>query len=230
MSQMRLIDRISPLHTLPWRALRCGLRNTGIGIYHAALHMPGFGAMRYTRQSPVPRTFKMWFAQRILGINRKAYWPVHFTSKVNQPQNIVVGIDTCPGYEPGCYIQGLGTVIIGDYTRIAQNVGIVSANHVAEDNSIHDKSQTVRIGDYCWLGMNSVVLPGVELGDFTVVGAGSVVTKSFPEGYKVIAGSPAKVIRELDPDKCVRNQLEHEFVGYIPAEQFEKFRAEKLWV
>lgn len=46
--------------------------------------------------------------------------------------------------------------------------------------------------------MNSTVLPGVVLGDHTVVGAGSVVTKSFPEGWQVIAGNPAKVIHKLE--------------------------------
>ena len=45
--------------------------------------------------------------------------------------------------------------------------------------------------------MNSVILPGVTLGDHTVVGAGSVVTKSFEQGYCVIAGNPARIIREL---------------------------------
>lgn len=42
--------------------------------------------------------------------------------------------------------------------------------------------------------MNATILPGVELGDHTVVGAGSVVTRSFPEGYYVIAGT--------QPDWC----------------------------
>ncbi len=45
--------------------------------------------------------------------------------------------------------------------------------------------------------MNSVILPGVQLGDYTVVGAGTVVTKSFPKGRCVIAGNPAKVIKEF---------------------------------
>ena len=52
-----------------------------------------------------------------------------------------------------------------------------------------------------WLGMNSVILPGVTLGENTVVAAGAIVTKSFPEGWCVLAGSPAKVIKNIQKIK-----------------------------
>jgi acetyltransferase-like isoleucine patch superfamily enzyme len=172
----------------------------------------------------------MWFMQKVLGFNRKVYWPVHFTSKINQYKHIVIGVETNPGYEPGCYIQGIGKVYIGDYTRIAQNVGIISSNHDLYDSSRHDHSSVVKIGSYCWLGMNSVILPNVTLGDFTIVGAGSVVTKSFPEGYCVIAGNPAKLIKQLDKDRCKPYKNEPEYIGFVPKEKFEDFRKRNLWI
>ncbi|HEX2723676.1 MAG TPA: acyltransferase, partial [Gemmatimonadaceae bacterium] len=199
-------------------------------VYLAARHLPWFRFVRETEESQNPRTFRIWFFQKVLGFNRGAYWPVHFTSKVNQWQNILVGCDTSPGYEPGCYIQGLGRVTIGDYTEIAQNVGIISANHDVYDHRMHDLAAGVRIGSYCWIGMGAVVLPGVELGDFTVVGAGSVVTRSFPEGYVVIAGNPARVIRTLEPEKCVRYRYKHEYRGYIPAREFARWKEYRLWL
>lgn len=172
----------------------------------------------------------MWFFQKVLGFNRGAYWPVHFTSKINQWQHIVIGVETNPGYEPGCYIQGLGKVFIGDYTRIAQNVGIISSNHDLYDSRKHLHDTEVRIGNYCWLGMNSVVLPGVTLGDFTIVGAGSVVTKSFSEGYCVIGGTPAKIIKYLDKAECKPYKNLPEYIGYMRKEKFEAFRKKRMWV
>ena len=210
-----------------WRFLK---RKTRLFIYHALIALPWFHYIRNTRHSPVPCTFRFWFWQKILGFNREAYWPVHFTSKINQYKHIIIGVETNPGYEPGCYIQGIGKVYIGDYTRIAQNVGIVSSNHDLYDSSHHHLEQEVHIGNYCWLGMNSVILPDVVLGDFTIVGAGSVVTKSFPDGYCVIAGNPARLIRNLEKEKCIAYKNQPEYIGYIRKEEFENFRKNNLWI
>ena len=182
-----------------------------------------------TIQTQTPITLKYIFWQKILGFNKKVYWPVHFTSIVGTPNNICVGIDVSPGYMPGCYIQGMGKVYIGDYTQISANVGIISANHDLYDTRKHISS-TIRIGKYCWIGMNSIILPNVELGDWTIIGAGSVVTKSFTEGYCVIGGNPAKIIKKLDKEKCVTYKNEYEYNGYIKAERFEKFRKNFLKV
>jgi acetyltransferase-like isoleucine patch superfamily enzyme len=81
-------------------------------------------------------------------------------------------------------------------------VGLISANHDLIDNTKHIKAEPIRIGKFCWIGMNAVILPSVILGDFTTVGAGAVVTKSFPEGYCVLAGNPATVIKYLDKETC----------------------------
>jgi len=189
--------------------------------------LPFFRFIRETRNTQTPITFRHWFRQRIMGRSRYVYWPVHPTSLVMYPQNIYAGIETCPGYMPGCYIQGLGKIYVGDYTQIAPNVGIISANHQLYDNSEHDLRE-VRIGKYCWLGMGCLIMPGVTLGDYTIVGAGGVVTRSFPEGYCVIGGNPARVIKQLDKEKCVFHKSSFEYNGYIPSPKFEAFRQKFL--
>jgi len=180
-----------------------------------------------TRGTQTPITFKMWFFQKVLGFNRKVYWPVHFTSIVSGHKNIYAGIDTCPGYMPGCYIQAIGNIYIGDYTQISANVGIITANHDLNDSTKHIVKK-VHIGKYCWLGMNVMILPGVELGDHTIVGAGSVVTKPFPNGYCVIAGNPAKVIKILDKEKVITHKCRFEYNGYVKSSEFDDFIEKNL--
>ncbi|MDN5091633.1 hypothetical protein [Aliarcobacter butzleri] len=48
----------------------------------------------------------------------------------------------------------------------------------------------------CWIA-NVVIMPEVSIGNNVIIGAGSIVTKSFPSNC-VIAGNPAKIIRELN--------------------------------
>ena len=51
------------------------------------------------------------------------------------------------------------------------------------------------IGDYCFIGVRSIIMPGVKIGNEVIVGAGSVVTKDISNNC-IVAGNPAKVIKE----------------------------------
>lgn len=187
--------------------------------------LPYFSFIRKTTEYQCRINFETWFNQKVLGLgskgNKKAYWPVHSSSVIVNPDNIYAGIDTCPGLMNNCYIQGIGKIIIDDYTQIAANVKIISANHDLYDTRKHIPS-TVKIGKYCWIGAGATILPGVELGDFTIVGAGSIVTKSFENGHCVIAGSPAKLLKELDPEKCIKYEYKEKFYGYLTLKALKK--------
>jgi len=87
--------------------------------------------------------------------------------------------------------------MMGKGTQIAPNVGLITANHDLNDLTKHLPARNIMIGEKCWIGMNSVILPGVTLGDRTIVGAGSIVTKSFIGGNCIIAGNPAEFIRGI---------------------------------
>lgn len=58
----------------------------------------------------------------------------------------------------------------------------------------------VVIADHVWIGANSVILKGITIGEGAIVGAGSVVTKDVPP-YTIVAGNPAKIIREIPLDE-----------------------------
>lgn len=185
---------------------------------------PHFRFFKKTRMDEYPITLPVWFRQKVMGKNAAAYWPMHPSSVVSYQQNILIGKGVFPGYMPGCYLHGVNKIYIGDYTFIAPNVGIMSGNHDLHDLRLQTPGDPVRIGAYCWLGMNVMILPEVVLGDFTIVGAGAIVTKSFEEGYCVIAGNPARVIRKLEKADCVRFESKTEYIGYVPINQFDGFR------
>ncbi len=177
-------------------------------------HLPFTCHLIRTSGTACPITIRTWILQKLLGFNRHAYWPVHPASIVGDPRRIRVGIGTSPGLSPGCYLQAINGIEIGDYSVLAPNVGLISANHDPHDITRHIKTRPLKIGNFCWIGMNAVILPGVELGDHTVVAAGAVVNKSFPDGYCILAGVPAKIVRKLDPTNVVEHRNPYEYIGY----------------
>lgn len=143
--------------------------------------------------------FQAFIWQKIIGINKHVPWPVSFKIAVVAPENIDFHIDDLNNFmTQGNYFQAANAkLIIGKGTYIAPNVGIITENHDLKDPDKRSGGRDVIIGSKCWIGFNAVILPGVILGDHTVVGAGSIVTKSFPEGYCVIAGNPAKIVKKI---------------------------------
>lgn len=141
--------------------------------------------------------------QKLLGFNRNVPWPVSPRIIISNYKNIIFDVDDINNFQGfGNYFQNFkAKIIIGKGTYIAPNVGIITANHDPCNLDEHLDGKDVVIGENCWIGMNSVILPGVVLGSRTIVGAGSVVTKSFPDGNCIIAGVPAKIIKKLECNK-----------------------------
>lgn len=141
--------------------------------------------------------------QKLLGINRHIPFPVSHNSVYGKAEDIYFDVDDMNNFQHfGCYFQNWngGIITIGKGTYIAPNVGLITENHNMYDLDTHEEPKDITIGKHCWIGMNSVVLPGVILGDYTIVGAGAVVTHSFLEGHCVIGGVPALKIKDLDKD------------------------------
>jgi acetyltransferase-like isoleucine patch superfamily enzyme len=105
-------------------------------------------------------------------------------------------------------IVGHLRIDIGDDVWTGPNVYITDQNHGYEDIDQPISRQTqpereVVIGDGCWLGTNTVVLPGARIGRHVTVGAGSVIGGVLPD-FSVAVGSPARVVRFHDGTAWVR--------------------------
>ncbi len=96
----------------------------------------------------------------------------------------------------------IGPVKVGNDVRLAQNVVLSGLNHNYDkiDSPIHVQGVSTKpivIEDESWIGANVVVVPGVTIGKHSIVAAGSVVTKNVPE-YSVVAGNPARILKQYD--------------------------------
>jgi acetyltransferase-like isoleucine patch superfamily enzyme len=61
-------------------------------------------------------------------------------------------------------------------------------------------SAPIKVSRHAWIGARAVILKGVTIGEGAIVGAGSVVTKDVPP-YTIVAGNPARVVRELTDEE-----------------------------
>jgi maltose O-acetyltransferase len=94
-----------------------------------------------------------------------------------------------------------GNLTIGDRVSIAPRVTLVTSSHPNHSRirSFAPTSQgPIIIEDDAWLGAGCVILPGVRIGRGSVVGANSVVGQDVPPLH-VVAGQPARTVRELVP-------------------------------
>lgn len=95
----------------------------------------------------------------------------------------------------------IGPVAIGNHVNLAQGITVTGLNHRFDDSKQPIDKQGVStkqviIGDDVWIGANAVILPGVTIGSHVVVAAGAVVTKDVPS-HSLVAGVPAKIIKEI---------------------------------
>lgn len=142
------------------------------------------------------------WSRNILRLAPRMPWPVSLGCTVSNPRNIEFDPDDLNNFQTtGTYFQcSDAKIYVGKGTYIAPNVGLITANHDPSDPSMHLQGEDIVLGCECWIGMNAVILPGVNLGAGTVVAAGAVVTKSYVEGSVILAGVPARVIK-LIPKK-----------------------------
>ncbi len=136
------------------------------------------------------------------GKNLGVFAPLHCEYGVN----INVGNECFFNY--GCTLLDVSPITLGDGVWLGANVTLATPNHplVAEErlnanypDGRHDLefSDPIVIEDGCWICSGAIVCGGVTVGKNSVVAAGAVVTRDVPPN-SLVAGVPAKVIRQID--------------------------------
>ena len=158
-----------------------------------------------------------WLAKLIYGKSGRDLWRDVYTReiqrqvksfgkclRVNGPssmnRNTVLG-DYCNFN--GMQISGSGNCTIGNYFHSGRDCCILTENHNYEGDEIpYDSTyvtKDVKIGDFVWLGIRVIILPGTEIGEGAIIQAGSVVHGKIPP-YAIAGGNPAVVFKYRDQE------------------------------
>lgn len=121
-----------------------------------------------------------------------------FCTVNNGVGDVIIGDDTLIGMSNVI----IGPVTIGNNVIMAQNIVASGLNHEYRDINVPIMNQSVTtaqitIEDDCWIAANCTITAGVTIGKHSVIAGGSVVTKDVPP-YTVVAGNPARPIKQYD--------------------------------
>lgn len=99
----------------------------------------------------------------------------------------------------GCVVTGGGDVFIGDNVLFGPNVVVSSANHKFDGVSFTKEYSfgSVTIESNAWIGANASLLKDTIIPHTSIVGAGSVCNKRFDKPFSLIAGTPARIIKDF---------------------------------
>ena len=137
--------------------------------------------------------------------------PVVHPSAFVHPQaavtgNVVIGRDVYIG--PGAALRGdWGEIVIADGCNVQEDgtihmfpgvtVRLEEGAHIGHGAIVHG----AHVGRNCLVGMNAVIMDGVELGDECIVGALAFLPgESVWAARKVIVGNPAKVVKDVSEE------------------------------
>ena len=123
-----------------------------------------------------------------------------YNIQIFRGKGIQIGEKT--GIQAGCYLDPAypHLIKIGNHCVLSNNVTVLAHDAATDRYLAVCKIGRVEIKDYCFIGINSTILPNVTIGPYSVVGAGSVVTKDVPP-FVVVGGNPARKICSLEEFK-----------------------------
>lgn len=110
-----------------------------------------------------------------------------------------------PWISPECRFDAAGynLITLGDGVTISYGTSILVHDYSIDKALFSRRSEhgkflkPVSIGKNCFIGANSMILPGTTIGNDCIIGGGSIVKGDFPDG-SIICGNPARVVGDID--------------------------------
>ena len=144
--------------------------------------------------SKIPsHSFRLWFYRNVMKFNIGKASYVLMNCSFDCAEGLIIGNSST--FNANCRIDARGGILIGNNVSISSDVIILTADHDIDKPDMEGRQKKVVIDDYVWIGTRATILPGVHIGYGAVVAAGAVVTRNV-SAHQVVAGVPAKVIKE----------------------------------
>lgn len=121
----------------------------------------------------------------------------HFAQEKDRRPELIVGEHSAITHRH--FIDCTNSVVIGGFTTMAGFQSQILTHSIDLEKN-RQTSAPVRVGDYCFIGTNCVLLGGSSLPNYSVLGAKSLLNKSFAESHQLYAGLPAQPVKKLSPD------------------------------
>ncbi len=96
-------------------------------------------------------------------------------TRVSVRDNAKLTIGKNTTFNTGCIITCRDSITIGEKVAFAQNVLILDHDHDYKHDMSKYTTDSVEIGNNCWIGANVIILKGTKIGDNCVIGAGTVI-------------------------------------------------------
>ncbi|WP_212745002.1 DapH/DapD/GlmU-related protein [Arcobacter arenosus] len=144
----------------------------------------------------VNRCLNLLHSYNINQMNLPTKYKIKKPITIEAHKKIILGENI--GINVNAILIGWGGIEIGENTLLGPNVQIYSITHDYTkfgEELYKGIPQKVVIGNNCWIGGGTLVMPGVNIGNNSVIGAGSVVTKDIPENV-IAYGNPCKIIKK----------------------------------
>ncbi|SKB98463.1 transferase hexapeptide (six repeat-containing protein) [Parapedobacter luteus] len=97
------------------------------------------------------------------------------------------------------HIDCTNRITIGRFVTIAGYQSQLLTHSINIEECRQD-SYPIYIGDYCFIGTNSVILGGAKLPPYSILGAKSLLNKAFEQQFALYAGVPAAFVKPVNSE------------------------------
>ena len=144
-------------------------------------------------------------AKRV-GKDLRCHGPVHVTRFTEVGDHVHLN---------GLWASGDGRFVVGNRCHFGEELRVLTRNHNYDkgDAIPYDRTyikKDVVIGDFVWIGVQVILLPGTTIGEGAIIQAGAVVHGNIP-AYAIAGGNPAKAFAQRDVAHFERLKAEGKF-------------------